>query len=212
MAVAASDPAYSTAIDLDPGLRDPVGDSQVIFRILLDAMAHPGRILPLPALAGAQDRLTPAGVMICLALIDHETPLWLDQSLATPGVLAYLRFHTGAPRAETPLSASVALLDGPSTGLGDFNTGSDAYPENGATVILQVPDLSPSGPLVLSGPGVDGEIRLGVDGVPDAFWSARDAVNGGFPRGIDLILCAGHEIAALPRTTRLRLGDVEEDR
>lgn len=201
-----------SVVDVEPGLPDPVRDSQTIFRAVLDAMAHPGRITALPAPPLAQPPLIPASTMVCLALVDHETPLWLDKSLATPRITAYLRFHTGAPIAPAASRASFAILDGPATDLTRFQTGTDAYPENGATVIIQVPSLSASGPLTLSGPGIDGETRLGVGGAPASFWKARESVNAGFPRGLDLILCAGHEIAALPRTTRVTLGDIEEDR
>lgn len=186
---------------IEPGLPDPVRDSQTVFRLVLDAMAHPGRVLTLPPLSEARNGLAPASAMICLTLVDHETPLWLDESLATPDVIAHLAFHTGAPLAETALLASVAVLDGPSTSLARFRTGSDAYPEDGATVIIQVPGLSSAGPLTLSGPGVDGEIPFGVEGLPDSFWREREAVNSGFPRGVDIILCSEHRIAALPRTT-----------
>lgn len=194
-------PSMTEEHPIGAGLPDPVHDSQVIFRNVLEAMAHPGRILTLPPLSEARESLAPASMMICLALVDHETPLWLDESLATPGVIAHLAFHTGAPLAETALLASIAVLDGPSTSLARFRTGSDAYPEDGATVIIQVPGLSNAGPLTLSGPGVDGETVFGVEGLPGSFWREREAVNGGFPRGIDIILCDGHRIAALPRTT-----------
>ena len=203
--------SLTPTIDIEPGFIDPVRDSQMIFRAVLDVMARPGQIATLPALAERQDRLAPASTMICLALIDHETPLWLDESLMIPGITGYLRFHTGAPLASSPSQASVAVLDGPSTSLTRFKTGSDTYPENGATVIIQVPGLSASGPLTLSGPGVDGEAGFGVEGLPDSFWKEREAVNAGFPRGVDLILCAGDKIAALPRTTRVSLHEVEGD-
>ena len=45
--------------------------------------------------------------------------------------------------------------------------------------------------------------RLQVEGLPQAFL-ADWATNGArFPRGIDLVLCAGDRLAALPRTTRI---------
>lgn len=198
--------ATATALAADKpigfGFPDPVRDSQTVFRIVLDVMANPGRIAPLPALVTAQDRLGPGAAAICLALVDFETPLWLDPILASDDTAGYLRFHAGAPIAASPNAAGFAVLEGASTPLGSFKTGSDAYPEEGATVIIQVPDLFTTGPLVLSGPGIDGERCLGVEGLPASFWEERAAVNAGFPRGIDLILCAGHRVAALPRTTK----------
>lgn len=187
------------------GFNDPGRDSQIVFRAALDIMANPGRVSSLPALVQGPDRLGPAAAAICLALADYETPLWLDDRLASPDVTGFLRFHGGAPMAAEPEIAAFAVLDGASTPLGQFKTGSDAYPEDGATVIIQVSDLSTNGALTLSGPGIDGERELGIIGIPEAFWSERHEITRGFPRGIDLIFCAGHRITALPRTTKVTL-------
>jgi alpha-D-ribose 1-methylphosphonate 5-triphosphate synthase subunit PhnH len=197
--------SLASATDIAPGLADPVRDSQRVFRPVLDAMAHPGRISELPSLAGGVGKLGPAATMICLALVDYETPVWLDRSLSSSKAIAFLRFHTGAPLAEDARAAAFAVLDGPSTPLSGFRTGSDAYPEEGATVIIQVPALSDTGPFSLSGPGIDGTAAFGADSLDDAFWRERNEVNSGFPRGIDLILCAGRRIACLPRTSRVAM-------
>jgi alpha-D-ribose 1-methylphosphonate 5-triphosphate synthase subunit PhnH len=209
MAITAASTAH---VDIGIGFVDPVRDSQAVFRIVLDAMANPGRIMSLPRLVEDQHRLGPSATAVCLALVDYETPLWLDPQLADPDTSAFLLFHCGAPIASGPETADFAVLDGMSAPLGGFKTGSDAYPEDGATVIIQVPDLSTSGALTLAGPGVDGERRLGIGGLSRAFWSARAEINAGFPRGIDLIFCAGGQLAALPRTTRVWLSENAEAR
>jgi alpha-D-ribose 1-methylphosphonate 5-triphosphate synthase subunit PhnH len=198
-------PATSAAIvDIGIGFAEPVRDSQSVFRIVLDAMANAGRIETLPPLVEAQDQLGPSATAICLALVDYETPLWLDPTLASLGAADYLRFHTGAAIVSETETASFAVLVGVTASLDRFKTGSDAYPEDGATLIIQVAELSTSGPLTLSGPGIDGTRALGIEGFTLEFWNERAAINAGFPRGIDLIFCAGHQIAALPRTTKVR--------
>jgi alpha-D-ribose 1-methylphosphonate 5-triphosphate synthase subunit PhnH len=42
-----------------------------------------------------------------------------------------------------------------------------------------------------------------VAGLPLEFWDAARANAARFPRGVDLLLCAGDRLAALPRTTRV---------
>jgi alpha-D-ribose 1-methylphosphonate 5-triphosphate synthase subunit PhnH len=57
---------------------------------------------------------------------------------------------------------------------------------------------------ILEGPGLREPALLTVDGLPADFaetWRSNHAL---FPRGIDLILCAGNQFAALPRSVAVR--------
>lgn len=198
MAIAA---APRNAVPTGAGFTDPVQDSQAVFRRVLEALARPGSFQSLPPLVTGPDRLDPAAAAICLALVDFETPLWLDPVLAASDAADFLRFHCGAPIVSDPQAADFAIIAGTPPSLATFNAGSDAYPESGATLIIQVAGLSEAGSLSLSGPGIDGRRQIGIDGIAPAFWSARAAVVRRFPRGLDLIFTAGNKIAAIPRTT-----------
>ena len=74
------------------GLADPVFDSQKIFRAVLDATSHPGRVVSVPLPVEPPAPLRPATASLCLALVDLDTPLWLDteartgQRLTGPGI------------------------------------------------------------------------------------------------------------------------------
>src|SRR5579872_3968300 len=95
---------------LVPGFGDPVHDAQASFRVLLEAMAHPGRVLSLPLdLAAAPPLpLDAAAAAVMLALLDRETPLWLG---AEAGAAAeYLRFHCGCPLTDDAGAAAFAFL------------------------------------------------------------------------------------------------------
>ena len=186
-----------------PGLADPVLDAQRIFRGVLDAVAHPGRIVTLPPPPDPPAPLLPATAAIALTLLDYETPVWLDPSAGTGEVLDYLRFHCGAPVVALPRSASFAVVadaeDLPS--LDDFDLGTDEFPDRSTTVIVQVAALRAGAGRRLTGPGIDGEARLEVQGISEWLWAMLRENHSLFPRGVDLLLAADIRIVGLPRTT-----------
>ena len=186
------------------GFADAVLDSQRAFRSLLEAMAHPGRVVIMPAL-DAPPPLDGAAAAACLALLDHETPLWIDPAGATPDVVAWLRFHAGAPVVGGARGARFALVvDGAALPpLDAFDAGTDERPDLSATVVLQVSGLVAGSGMRLRGPGIEREARLDVLGAPAGFAAMCRANGARFPRGIDLVLCSGRRLAALPRTTRV---------
>jgi alpha-D-ribose 1-methylphosphonate 5-triphosphate synthase subunit PhnH len=188
-----------------PGLADPVLDSQRIFRGVLDAMSHPGRIVA-PAVAdAAAGPLHPATEAVCLALVDFETPLWLDAAGRSADVIAHLRFHCGCPIVDEPAHARFAVVVDPARmpELERFDPGTDEYPDRSATVIVQVGALSGGAGRRLTGPGIQSEVRLDAPGLPEHFWASLRANHDRFPRGVDVLLTAGGRLAALPRTTRV---------
>jgi alpha-D-ribose 1-methylphosphonate 5-triphosphate synthase subunit PhnH len=188
-----------------PGLADPVLDSQRIFRGVLDAMSHPGRIVALAVEDAASGPLHPAAEAVCLALVDFETPLWLDATGRTADVTAHLRFHCGCPIVDEPVHARFAVVADPMRmpELEHFDPGTDEYPDRSATVIVQAWALSAGTGRRLTGPGIESEARLDALGLPERFWASLRANHARFPRGIDVLITAGSRLAALPRTTRV---------
>ena len=189
-------------IDIRPGFADPVIDSQLVCRAALDAMARPGRIAEVPDSLRPPAPLAVGTAAFCLALADHDTPLWLAPEFRTPTVTAFLRFHCGCPIVDDPALAAFAVAGGRGLpALGRFSAGDDAWPETSTTVIVQVDDLLDHGPLRLTGPGIETEHTLTVPGLRADIWDEWAANRELFPCGVDLVLVAGRRIAALPRTT-----------
>jgi len=189
------------------GLADPVGDGQMIFRAVLQAISRPGCIVAVPGPLEVPPPLHPAAAAFCLALVDFEASLWLDRAARTTAVIEYLRLHSGALIVDAPGTASFALIADVSAmpALDAFPLGTDEEPERSATLILQVASLHAGDGRRLTGPGVAGETRLRADGLPPAVWSEIRDNHAAFPRGVDLVLVAGARLAALPRTTRVDL-------
>ena len=103
-----------TAHAIDGGFADPVFNAQTVFRAVMDAMARPGTIQPMPGLARPPEPLASAAGAVALTLCDNDTPVWLDHALqAAPAIKAWLGFHSGAPLANTPADAHFALVAAP---------------------------------------------------------------------------------------------------
>jgi alpha-D-ribose 1-methylphosphonate 5-triphosphate synthase subunit PhnH len=188
-----------------PGFGDPILDGQRVFRAVLTAMAHPGRVVDIQSSLECPPPLGVAATATCLALLDFETPLWLDDAARTPAVTGYLRFHCGVPLVEAPAEACFALAaDGARLpALDAFIAGTVERPDRSATVIVQAKALDGGAGWQLTGPGIATASRLAVRGLPPHFPAELRANRARFPRGVDVILTAGGRLAALPRTTQV---------
>ncbi len=184
---------------LEAGFTDPVADAQACFRAVLDAMSHPGRITQVPGVSTPAP-LGAAAAAVMLTLVDHETPVWLDPDTATAG--SWLAFHCGTAVVEQPDACGFALtLALPN--LGKLPTGSHESPETSATVVCQVDGFNTGTRYRLSGPGLREPALLTVTGLPRDFVSIWRRNHALFPCGIDLILCAGDRLTALPRSVAI---------
>ncbi|MBV9782795.1 MAG: phosphonate C-P lyase system protein PhnH [Acidisphaera sp.] len=184
------------SLDL-PGFADPVAQAQGCFRAVLNALSRPGRLCEAGAGLTPPTPLDAATGAVLLTLLDGDTTLWLDA--ACGAAREWLAFHTGAPVCAAPADADFLLCrDLPD--LAGVQAGSDEAPEDGATVILQVPALGRGRAMRLFGPGLRDPAELRVDGLPAGFASSWQANHARFPLGVDLILCAGTRLAALPRS------------
>jgi alpha-D-ribose 1-methylphosphonate 5-triphosphate synthase subunit PhnH len=188
---------------LSPAFADPVHESQRTFRAVMNALARPGMTMPIAAAVAPPRPMSSAAATVALTLLDYETPVWLDSVLtAAPGLADWFRFHTGAPITSDPGNASFAFIaDVPRTpGLETFALGSIEYPDRSTTLVLQVERFSGDESLNLRGPGIAGTQVFAAAPLPNRFRQQLIANRALFPRGVDLILVADSEIAALPRS------------
>lgn len=179
------------------GFADPVGHGQACFRAVLDAMARPGQVRSAGFGLMPPAPLAPATGAVLLTLADWDTPLWLDS--AAMSASAWIAFHCGATvvpkRSDCSFAVALSLPE-----LSSLPAGTHELPESSATLVLQVKALGRGMTYRLAGPGLREAARFSVEGLPrgfSAWWHENHAL---FPCGIDLILCAGSTVAALPRS------------
>ena len=208
----------TTLARMGAGFADPVHGAQQTFRALLVAMSEPGRLHTLPASAtdglvteDAEMRppLDVAMSATLLTLLDADTPVHLAGTLGNDEARGWLRFHTGARAVPSVTGMTAALAGDVDAALWSrLDPGTDDVPQAGATLFVEVDALSeqprPDGiALTLHGAGIETSRRLVVAGLSDAFWRWRVALQPELPRGIDLVLVCGRQLAAIPRSTRI---------
>jgi len=187
-----------------PGLENPVADAQTVFRKLLSGASEPGLIMSIDSLDEHPERLSLATYAIALTLFDQTTYVHLSPSLYVKDVANSLRFHAGVKLSHSIQQAHFVICnedDRPD--LHQLNQGSETYPDQSCTLIIQCQSLS-TGPYYQAlGPGIEYKRRIRCSGIDSALMQHRTHMQTQFPRGIDIIMVCEHTFFYLPRTTQL---------
>lgn len=170
---------------------------QNIFRKLLTAFARPARVLDLSYLLTGATALE----AILATLVDSAV------NLSDPdGLVDTQTWHLLQTVSCRPEKAAYIVADGGNPPCFTPYTGTLESPESGATVILAVTRVGRgSYENTFTGPGIDREEPLAVEGLHSQWLENRNAWNQAFPLGVDMLLADRHCIAALPRTTKVKL-------
>ncbi|HEY2052138.1 MAG TPA: phosphonate C-P lyase system protein PhnH [Caulobacteraceae bacterium] len=200
----------SPALDLDkirPAFRDPVRDSQTVFRQVMDAVARPGSQADLGAIVEPPAGLDAAAAAVALTLFDFETTVWLDAVLSGGEAEAWLRFHCGCPLVSDPAKAAFALISDAKAApaLSAFNPGDAKYPDRSTTVIVQVESLDGGRPVTLTGPGIKDSVTVAPKGLPEGFWAQMQDNNSKFQFGVDVVIVSGQTLIATPRSSHIQI-------
>jgi alpha-D-ribose 1-methylphosphonate 5-triphosphate synthase subunit PhnH len=191
-----------------PGFHDPTLGSQAVFRMVLQALSHPGRVLDMPCVAELPRAGQGAAAMLLLALLDSDCRVWLSSKLASSDASTWLRFHTGCQLVSAPDQAQFLWLARSDAlpALHQMQLGSDEYPDQSATCVIETTGLTNRGEVAwqLEGPGIASTQSLAVAGLPADFEDQWVNNQGAFPRGVDVFLSTETQLVGLPRTTRLR--------
>ncbi len=185
---------------------DPVFDCQKVFKSLMNAMARPGTAF---SIAESVDKLnTPKAHVVATArtLLDNHCRffVWNDAVLteeireltyaepASPEEADYLFVPRAADAAD-----AVALLS-------RAKTGTLTQPHRSATLFVAQEQLAGDEEVVLSGPGVNGEIALSLPASGMAWLRARQDANVELPCGVELyFVTPDGQIVCVPRKTNV---------
>ena len=181
---------------LSGGFSDPAIQSAHAFRSVMEAMARPGTLQDIKG-ARPPAPLSPAAGAVLLTLCDTDTPVYLAGDVDCKAVRAWLAFHTGAPLTSPAACMFAVGTWGALAPLSTYPVGTAAYPDRSATLVVECPELDPSG-TTLTGPGIKSSTMLSLPEV-EAFQSNRAL----FPLGLDFIFTNGDRLAALPRSTKV---------
>src|SRR3546814_16345004 len=104
-----------------------------------------------------------------------------------------LRFHTGAPRAASAAAADFALLDAAAglPALDVFSLGSDAAPDRGATLLVQMATLAGATAMTWRGPGIKDAATMPSCGLPAEARRERAVLAVELPTGRGASSCVG---------------------
>ena len=186
---------------------DPIFNGQHHYRRLLDAMARPGKIVSLDDVSISPPLgWSAAAMLVGFTLLDREVSFWnllLDQGLKN-----YLSHQTGAVYAEVEL-ADFVFWQGhvPFSKNKSIKSGTLEYPEDSATLILQVDEVSEhaienSLGVIMTGPGIKHDHTRFIKGLhPDNLMLIQQ-INAEYPLGVDLFLAdRKNQVMAISRTT-----------
>lgn len=190
---------------LTGGFAEPVHHAQSVFRMMMDCLSRPGTVQSILPEVEPPKPLGVAAGAIALTLLDHDTPVWLTPGLARSAVAEWIGFHTGAPLTREKSEARFAFAEAGASfsSFGLFATGTQEYPDRSTTIVLEVTSLDKGPALTLSGPGIRHSAAIAPLGLPEMFLRQWADNRAHFPRGVDVVLTAGHQMLGLPRTCKI---------
>ena len=179
---------------------DKVFDSQKVFRLILEAMSNPGRVVNIKEYADKMFGDYNAFLTVAMTLLDNEVSFYAcgNQPLSEEIMLLTLA------KAEKIESADFVFVCDPydiKNVIENVKCGTLADPHRSVAVIIRN-DGEPAYRLTLSGPGINGYKIVSVPQVVIDAICMRNAQYFEYPQGIDLLFISSEgELLAIPRLT-----------
>ena len=183
---------------------DIVFDSLAVYRLILEAISNPTKIVNIKNYADKLFGDHTVFLAVAMTLLDNEVSF----STAGDSLLSDEITPLTLAKREEVESADFVFISDPvnvKRVIESVKSGTLADPHKSATVIIR-DDGAPICRLLLSGPGINGHFEaVTTQTVRDAI-ILRNAQNYEYPQGIDLIFISEEgKLLAIPRLTRMEL-------
>jgi alpha-D-ribose 1-methylphosphonate 5-triphosphate synthase subunit PhnH len=187
-----------------------VFDAQQHFRIILDCVSRPGKLGFLPdILTYSPGPINNASLLIGFALLNADVTFFTREE----EVAAYLALNTGSCISNVK-KADFIFIGGEDefTFLDEIKIGSLSYPEESATLIIDVEEiagyyLTNAVSITLKGPGVKTEKSVFIRGISISLLEKVKEKNAEFPLGTDMIITdKKNVVVCIPRSNQFIVG------
>ena len=181
---------------------DMVFDSQKVFRLILEAMSNPLRVVNIKESAEKLFGSCTEFLAVAMTLLDNETGFSVIGNDLLSDEIASL---TLARREETESADFIFIHDPDALGAAveAAKCGTLSDPHKSATVVIRN-NGTPVCRLTLSGPGIDGCAYITAPQVVKDAITCRDLQYYEYPQGIDLIFVSGDgNLYAVPRLVKV---------
>ena len=179
-----------------------VFDSQKVFRLVLEAMSNPTRIV---SIKESSDKLfgnNAALLAVAMTLLDNEVSFSVCEDQSLTNDIASLTLA----KKDVTNTADFVFVDNPQymeSVIENVKCGTLSDPHKSATVVILNDDTS-ANQLTLWGPGINGRVDINTSQTVKNAIKLRDAQNYEYPQGIDLLfVTSGGDLLAIPRLTKM---------
>ncbi len=180
---------------------DEVYDGQAVYRLVLEAVSNPTKIVNIHQYAAKLFGANPDFLALAITLLDSEVSFYANDNLKLSRDITLLTLAS----IESPEAADYIFIEDKEyiqDLIGIAKCGTLANPHKSATLIIQNEDLADCD-LVFVGPGIDGSQQVSVSETVMTALRLRDKQHYEYPQGIDLFFVSENgDFFAVPRTTR----------
>ncbi len=176
-------------------------DSQIVFRLILEAMSNPGRVVSIKSHADKLFGKNPAMLALAMTLLDTEVSFNTCENRELSDEIVSLTLSRREQLSEADF-VFVGRPDNVSNVVENAKCGTLADPHKSATLIIQN-DGEAVCPIYIYGPGIEGEQTIFVSELVKEALQLRDNQCYEYPQGIDyLFLNDAGDLFAIPRLIR----------